>query len=190
MSKNTTTRERRELLWIPVVVIIALGMHTLVQTELFSLTPAPLLIALALTWTLRQPLSALIVLAIFAELLAMTSFGSMTLAVLIPYGVHRLRGRITPDISFSFALLLMLSAFLQLGALQAAEVLSFQRSALTPAALDTILPWKATILSTIALTISSLALVAWYHRQAPTEYSSMVSLEGSSFRRKGKKGLI
>lgn len=103
----------RELLIVGVILIGSLVAQRIFHTGIISYSPAPVLSAIILTWTIPRAWRYLLVIAIFSELFTTLPLGILSLTIFMPLLIYFLRGRIEADISFSFLLIILLTVLLQ-----------------------------------------------------------------------------
>ena len=147
---------RRERLWAWSTVALGLAAHVWWQQWLVSLVLAPVFIPLTLTWLLRRPGPALIILAVVFELLASTPPGVVIAVCLVPLLPKRVAWRIEPDTSFRFAILIALTALIQVTLLALPQTL---QTGLLPLRIVW-LPWLMTSAATFSV-------VSWYYYSLP-----------------------
>lgn len=95
------------------LLLLAAGLHTTSSHNLFSYFPLLILLPILLVWLVPHPWYYLVAVALTGELLSTTPPGIVTLTVLLPALIHRARGRINIDLSFSFFAILLTTTTLQ-----------------------------------------------------------------------------
>lgn len=152
------------------ITIAALFAHTSIRHNLVSLLPLPLLLSTTLVWTTSSPGYYLAALAIAGELLGGLPPGIMTILVLTPFFVFRLRRQIQVDISFSYVGLLIITTLVQLLLLSLPHLLLFLLAAPTWAALPAVIPWQLLSLMLLLNTLATWLLTLGSITFAPPEY--------------------
>ena len=107
------TRKTLQVVSIGALLILAVAMHVFVHIHLVVLVPFHIFLSTCLAWLLQKPFSSLLALAILLELFSALPFGTITIAVLIPYLLKKVAVRVEADISFSFLTLLLVTAVAQ-----------------------------------------------------------------------------
>lgn len=117
--------------------------------HLIAYVPAIFLSTIIITWTIPFSWPYLAALAIGAELYTSLPPGFMTVVVVAPLVIYRLRTHIEPDVSFSFLALTILTVILQVGASFAYDLNGFHWSQL---------PWQ--LLGTLIVSTSLVAYIS------------------------------
>lgn len=149
------------------IVLVSFIAHSFVSRLLAFNLVAPLLAATLFSWTLKNRIFYLGVLALLAELTTTLLPGILVVSIFFPLLVWRFRQRITVDLSFSYLLLMMVTAAGQLLVVLVPGLVSHQP-----------LSWPVVAATWVLLTLSAYATSIAVMDLLPTPQRSIISLEG------------
>ena len=128
-----------------------------------------------ITWITARPLSYLIVLSLILELFSTLPVGTIILTALLPFVVHRFRGRIQIDISIRYAALIIFTHAMQIIAVLGIAMFQTQ----TPLALTQLSLWlPVSIVWVLGSAITWVAAIIISNRLPATTQPSQLSLAG------------
>lgn len=136
--------------WAMVVAMLYFFFSSIVHMPVGAL----ITVALTLTWLVPRPWRIVAPLGIIAELLAITPPLALALAIWSPLFIFWWRGRIEVDVSFSYFILLAVSAALALGIVVAADAYPAWQH----------IPWLLVALSWLTITTSAGVMTILYGR--------------------------
>lgn len=158
------------------IIIIAIILHRLTSLHTITYLSAPLTLSIIFTWTKNRPWRYLLVLALITELFSLAPIGLSTIIILLPSLIYRLRGRFDVDLSFSFLILLLISAISQT-ILQLSPLLtsSFIADGSLISILTT-LPLRQLSLSVVSITVTTFIAILATHNLRPSD-NKVVSID-------------
>lgn len=162
----------RKYIFLTLVIIISSILHATMHNNLISFVIAPFVIATTLAYTMPSA-PILFGLVIISELLSLLPPGVLTLALAVPFGIHRLFPARAPQLSLPFFLLTATIALLQVvivgivSLIPAMQMYMWQR-------IWQILPvWPAVATIVGTASVSFVFLILWYELFPPQQESSL-----------------
>lgn len=171
-----TNRQHFVLLAV-LILLAAMFLQKITKSNAISLVPLPLLLSIISAWLLPKRLAVFIILAIITELYSLTPLLVMTLVVFLPWIMQRLRGRIEPDLSFSYFLLIGLTVALQIVVLVSPSVATNSQLYGTDIGLLEALPWRHMLITWALTSTVSFLIIVFLPSLALTKQTSIISVE-------------
>jgi hypothetical protein len=167
----------KELLIVLITLIGVFIAQRVFHSGVISYAPAPVLLAVILTWSIPRAWRYLIVIAIVSELFTTLPLGILSLTIAMPLGVYLLRGRIEADISFSFLSLILVSVFLQFVVLTSFDVVH-NYIAEGGQSIISVIPWRLLFSSWLITSAMAFAACVIITNQMPPEHHNIITLAG------------